>query len=59
MIAFRSQSAALIRRLTARAARLALARTATRVRRGPRAPIDWHSAADLWPDFTGASRDGK
>jgi len=55
MIALRSQSAALVKRLSARAARLALARAA----RARRAPTDWHSATDLWPDFTGVRRDGK
>lgn len=56
MIVLASQSAALVQRLRARAARLAAARGR---RPATRAPTDWHSATALWPDFTGVSRDGK
>jgi hypothetical protein len=59
MIALASRSAALVQRLRARAARLAVTRAAARSRRQHRGLTDWHSATDLWPDFTGASRDGK
>ena len=60
MIALRSQSSALVQRLRARAARLVANRAAARGHyRAARAPTDWHSATDLWPDFTGVSRDGK
>jgi len=58
MIALASESAALVQRLRARAARLAVTGAAAR-RRQRRAPTDWHSATDLWPDFTGVSRHGK
>jgi hypothetical protein len=57
MITLASQSAALVQRLRARAVRLAVTRTAARGRR--RTPTDWHSATNLWPDFTGVSSDGK
>lgn len=56
MIALASQSAALVQRLRARAARLAASHGRNRA---ARAPTDWHSATALWPDFTGVSRDGK
>ncbi|MCL9999096.1 MAG: hypothetical protein NBV68_06915 [Erythrobacter sp.] len=60
MIALASQSAALVQRLRARAARLAASKAAPSGRnRVTRAPTDWHSATALWPDFTGVSRDGK
>jgi len=61
MITLVSQSAALVQRLRARAARLAAARAASRPRRrsAARSASDWHSATALWPDFTGVSRDGK
>lgn len=61
MIALRSQTAALVQRLRARAARMAVLQAATKPRRRKtaRSSTDWHSAAALWPDFTGVSRDGK
>lgn len=60
MIALASQSAALVQRLRARAARLAGAYAAKRrPRRAGRSRVDWHSATDLWPEFTGVSSDGK
>lgn len=60
MIVLASQSAALVQRLRARAARLAASHAAARSpSRSGRAPTDWHSATALWPDFTGVSRDGK
>jgi hypothetical protein len=60
MIAVTTHSAALVRRLRARAARLAGSFGAARRRgRGRRSLTDWHSATDLWPEFTGGSRDGK
>lgn len=61
MITVTPQSAALAQRLRARAARLAASCLAARGarRRGARPQTDWHSAAALWPDFTGVSRDGK
>ena len=46
----------LIQRLRARAARIAAARTASR---HPSQRADWHSAAALWPDLFGDTRDGK
>ncbi len=58
MITLASRSAALVQRLRARAARLAVTRAAVRGRRR-RTPTDWHSATALWPDFTGVRRDGE
>jgi hypothetical protein len=60
MIAVSTQYAALAQRLRTRAARLAGTFGAARRRgRGRRSLTDWHSATDLWPEFTGGSRDGK
>jgi hypothetical protein len=60
MITVATQYAALVQRLRARAARLAASYGTSRTRRrGARSPTDWHSATDLWPDFTGVSRNGK
>lgn len=60
MISVTAQSAALVQRLRARAARLAAAYVAARgPRRIARSRVDWHSATDLWPEFTGVSSDGK
>lgn len=60
MISVTAQSAALVQRLRTRAARLAATySTALGPRRAGRSRTDWHSATDLWPEFTGESRDGK
>jgi hypothetical protein len=59
MISVTAQSAALVQRLRARAARLAAAYAARGPRRTRRSRVDWHSATDLWPEFTGVSSDGK
>jgi len=56
MIRGHARSDQLIQRLRARAARIAAARAA---RRRPSQRTDWHSAASLWPDLFGDSRDGK
>jgi len=46
----------LIQRLRARAARVAAARRADQLRSQR---SDWHSAASLWPDLFGDTRDGE
>jgi hypothetical protein len=56
MIRAAARAGQLAARLTARAKRMAGQRLATR-RRTQR--TDWHSAASLWPDLFGDTRDGK
>jgi hypothetical protein len=51
MIAAAASTARLVQRLRSRAERLVMGRAAALRRRG-RSGIDWHSASDLWPDFT-------
>jgi hypothetical protein len=51
MISAAAASAQLIQRLRARAERLVMTR-AVSLRRQDRAGVDWHSATDLWPEFT-------
>ena len=51
MIAAAASTARLVQRLRARAERLVMSRAAGLLRRR-RSEVDWHSATDLWPDFT-------
>jgi hypothetical protein len=59
MIRVTAEAAALVHRLRERATRLAAAHVAARGKRSRQRRADWHSAAALWPDFTGDSSDGK
>ena len=59
MIRVSAPAVALVRRLLERASRLAEQRAATQIRRGSIRRPDWHSATDLWPEFTGDRHDGE
>lgn len=59
MIRVTGSTAALAQRLGARAGLLAKRLAAARRKRGGGRGSDWHSAATLWPDFTGDQADGK
>lgn len=59
MILASIRTGTLIQRLRERAARLAARRAATQPRGRLARKAEWYSAAALWPDFTGDSRDGK
>lgn len=52
MISAFATSTRLVQRLRARANRIATSHTAALRRRRRSPPEDWHSATDLWPDFT-------
>jgi hypothetical protein len=51
MISATAPASGLVQRLRARAERLVMGRAAS-LRRRRRTGVDWHSASDLWPDFT-------
>lgn len=59
MIRVTAPTTALAQRLSTRAVQLANRLAAARRKRGSGWGSDWHSAASLWPDFTGDRADGK
>lgn len=59
MIRASAPGSALVQRLQNRAAKIAAELAAERRKTSAARSADWHSAAALWPDFTGETRDGK